>query len=49
MVYKKSKIYCFLILGLDTKDAIYPKKIAAAIPPAQAFIPPVKTPKNPDE
>lgn len=39
--------YCFLILGFDTKEAIYPKKIAAAIPAADAFTPPIKAPINP--
>ena len=33
--------------GLDTNEAIYPKKIAVAIPPAAADIPPVKAPRNP--
>lgn len=40
-------IYCFLILGFETREAIYPKKIAAEIPPAAAFTPPVNIPKNP--
>jgi len=39
--------YSFFILGLDIKEAIYPKKIAAAIPPAEAVTPPVKAPINP--
>ena len=39
--------YCFLILGLATSEAIYPKNIAAAIPPAEALTPPVKAPKIP--
>ena len=39
--------YCFLIFGLETKDAIYPKNIAAAIPPDVALIPPVNAPSNP--
>ena len=34
-------------MGFEIKDAIYPKKIAAAIPPALAFKPPVNTPKRP--
>ena len=41
-------IYCFFILGLETNDAIYPKNIAAAIPPAAALIPPVNVPINPE-
>ena len=39
-----NKIYCFFIFGFETRDAIYPKKIAEAIPPAAAFVPPVKAP-----
>jgi hypothetical protein len=41
-------VYCFFIFGLDINEARYPKKIAAAIPPAAAFVPPVNTPINPD-
>ena len=40
-------IYCFFILGLEIKDAIYPKNTAAAIPPALALSPPVNAPINP--
>lgn len=40
-------IYCFLIFGLEINDAIYPKKIAAAIPPALALTPPVNAPTRP--
>ena len=43
----KLKNYFFFIFGFETKEAIYPKKIAAAIPPAAAFIPPVKAPTKP--
>ena len=39
--------YCFLIFGLETKDAIYPKNIALEIPAAAAFIPPIKAPTKP--
>ena len=39
--------YCFFILGLASNDAIYPKKIAADIPPAEDFTPPIKAPKRP--
>ena len=39
--------YCFFILGLDIREAIYPKNTAAAIPPAAAAVPPVKAPTNP--
>ena len=35
------------VLGFEIKEAIYPKKIAAAIPPLAALIPPVKAPINP--
>ena len=34
-------------MGFETSEAIYPKKIAAAIPPEAAFTPPVKAPINP--
>ena len=40
--------YSFFILGLEINDAIYPKNIAAAIPPADAVIPPVNAPIIPD-
>ena len=39
--------YCFLILGFAIKDAIYPKKTAAAIPPAEALTPPINAPNKP--
>ena len=39
--------YCFLILGLETREAIYPKNIAAEIPPAAAAVPPVNAPTSP--
>ena len=35
-------------MGLEIRAAKYPKKIAAAIPPLAAFIPPVNAPINPD-
>lgn len=35
-------------MGFAINDAIYPKKIAAAIPPAAAFTPPIKAPSNPE-
>lgn len=41
--------YCFLILGFETKDAIYPKNIAADIPAAAALVPPIKAPMKPFE
>ncbi len=44
---KNSLFYCFFICGLAIRAAIYPKKIAAAIPPLEAFNPPVKAPSNP--
>ena len=34
-------------LGFEIKEAIYPKKIAAAIPPAAALVPPIKAPMKP--
>ena len=37
----------FLILGFETRDAIYPKNTAAAMPPAAAAVPPVKAPSKP--
>ena len=37
----------FLILGFETRDAIYPKITAAAMPPAAAAVPPVKAPIKP--
>lgn len=40
--------YCFFILGLEIKEARYPKNTAAAIPPLEALIPPVKAPTKPD-
>ena len=39
--------YCFFILGLEIREAKYPKNTAAAIPPLAAFIPPVKAPTKP--
>ncbi len=39
------KIYGFAF-GVNTTDIIYPKNIAAAIPPAVAVVPPRKMPKN---
>ena len=44
---KKAIIYCFFILGLEIREAIYPKKIAEEIPPAAAEVPPVKAPIKP--
>lgn len=45
---KSNKLnYCFFILGLETRDAIYPKNTAAAIPPAAAAVPPVNAPIKP--
>ena len=38
--------YCF-VLGLKISAIRYPKNIAAVIPPAAPFIPPVKAPINP--
>jgi len=32
---------------LDISEAIYPKKIAAAIPPAAALVPPINAPTKP--
>lgn len=34
-------------MGLEISDAIYPKNIAAEIPPAAAAVPPVKAPTRP--
>ena len=34
-------------MGFAINEARYPKNIAAAIPPAAFFIPPVNAPKNP--
>ena len=42
------KFYCFLILGLETREAIYPKNIAAEIPPAVAEVPPINAPISPN-
>ena len=39
--------HCFFIFGFEIRDAIYPKKTAAAIPPAAAAVPPVKAPTSP--
>ena len=39
--------YCFFILGLEIREAIYPKNTAAAIPPLLALRPPVNAPINP--
>ena len=41
-------IYCFFIFGFETREAIYPKNTAAAIPPAAAAVPPVNAPTKPD-
>lgn len=41
------KHYCFFIFGFETRAAIYPKNIAAAIPPAAAAVPPVNAPIRP--
>ncbi len=35
--------YCFFLSTRLGKEAIYPKKIAAAIPPAAALVPPIKS------
>ena len=40
--------FYFLVLGLNISAIIYPKKIAAVIPPAAPVIPPVNAPNNPD-
>ena len=40
--------YCFFILGLAINDAKYPKNIAAAMPPADAFTPPINAPIRPE-
>ena len=40
--------YCFLIFGFEISDAMYPKKIAAEIPAAAAFVPPIKAPIKPE-
>lgn len=40
--------YCFFIFGFETKDAIYPKKIAAEIPAAADLVPPINAPIKPD-
>ena len=34
-------------MGFEISEAKYPKKTAAAIPPAEAFTPPIKAPTNP--
>ena len=39
--------YCFFILGFEMREAIYPKKTAAAIPPAAADVPPINAPTKP--
>ena len=44
----KNILYCFFIFGFAINEAKYPKKIAAAIPPAAFFIPPVNAPKSPE-
>lgn len=36
-----------MIFGFAINDAIYPKKTAAAIPPAAAAVPPVNAPIKP--
>ena len=40
--------YCFFILGFAINEAKYPKNIAAAIPPADAFTPPINAPRRPE-
>ena len=40
-------VYCFFIFGFEIREAIYPKKMAAAMPPAAAAVPPVNAPINP--
>lgn len=40
--------YCFFIFGFAIKEARYPKNIAAAIPPADAFTPPINAPSKPE-
>ena len=47
-ISKHKEHYSFFILGLEIKEAIYPKNTAAAIPPAEAETPPVKAPTIPD-
>ncbi len=44
LAYPRSQDLSF---GLNSKEIIKPAKIAVQIPPAQAFSPPVKIPKNP--
>ena len=39
--------YCFFIFGFAINDAKYPKNIAAAIPPAFDFTPPINAPNSP--
>ena len=41
---KLSSTYCFFILGLASREAMYPKNTAAAIPPADALTPPINAP-----
>ena len=40
--------YCFFIFGFETNEAMYPKKIAAEIPAAAAFVPPINAPIKPE-
>lgn len=57
MIYKikiKNQKYIFLnfyfvlfIRGLAKSEAMYPKKTAAAIPPAEDLTPPTNAPKRP--
>ena len=37
-----------VVLGFAISEAIYPKNTAAAIPPADAFTPPINAPKSPE-
>ena len=46
-IYIKCKFYCFFIFGFAINDAKDPKNIAAAIPPADAFTPPINAPNIP--
>jgi len=43
-----SLLNIYFIFGLEISEAIYPKNIAAAIPAAEAFIPPEKAPIIPE-
>lgn len=46
-VFIQFLIYCFFIFGFEISDAMYPKNIAAEMPPAAAIVPPVKAPTRP--